>query len=181
MLPSDELLDIPSTSLARADICFAVGTRSIPASASTSKRAGVGLNTHPDDFYFNWPHPITDAEVYHGIFLRNFDPAEELGCFMATRGHLLQDRGHMLDAIVAYSHAHRLSPFDPSCMGFLLNALNREVDLRRDFKIPSSYRQAENFKPELYASTARFVIDERYILRAAGAVPVRGNGAAHSK
>jgi len=180
MLPSDELLDIPSTSLARGHL-FCRWHSVHTGERFNIEASGVGLNTHPDDFYFNWPHPITDAEVYHGIFLRNFDPAEELGCFMATRGHLLQDRGHMLDAIVAYSHAHRLSPFDPSCMGFLLNALNREVDLRRDFKIPSSYRQAENFKPELYASTARFVIDERYILRAAGAVPVRGNGAAHSK
>jgi len=155
-------------------------------SARTGERfniegSGVGLTTNSDDYYCTWPHPLTAAEVHHGIFLRNFDPAEELGCFMATRGHILEDRGHILDAIVAYSHAHRLSPVDPSCMAFLLKLLNKEIDLRRDGKIPSSYRQAENFTPEIYASAARFVIDDRYAHRATGAIPDQTDSTAHSE
>lgn len=155
-------------------------------SARTGERfnieaSGVGLNTLPDDYYQKWPRPITDAEVHHGIYLRNFDPAEELGCFMAIRGHVLEDRGHTLDAIVAYSHAHRLSPVDPTCTGFLLSALNKEIDLRRDGKIPSTYRQAETFRPDLYASPARFVIDDRYNFRAVEAIQERTGSLAHKE
>ena len=135
--------------------------------------SGIGLTVNSDDYYCKWPLPITDAEVYHGIYLRSFDPAEELGCFMATRGHVLQDHGHILDAIVAYSHAHRLSPVDPNCTGYLLDMLNKEIDLRRDQKMPSSYRQAENFAPDVYSAMARFVIDERYTRRATGAEPTQ--------
>ena len=137
--------------------------------------SGIGLTVNSDDYYCKWPLPITDAEVYHGIYLRSFDPAEELGCFMATRGHVLQDRGHVLDAIVAYAHAHRLSPVDPNCTGFLLDMLNKEIDLRRDQTIPSSYRQAENYKPDIYGQVARFVIDERYTHRATGTIVAKSD------
>jgi len=143
--------------------------------------SGVGLNKHSDDYCRTWPHPITEAEVHHGIYLRSFDPAEELGCFMATRGHILQDRGHVLDAIIAYSHAHRLSPMDPSCLGSLIDMLNKEIDLRRDGKMPTSYRQAENFKPEIYASASRFVIDERYLHRGTGTIPDQTDSKAPSQ
>jgi len=143
--------------------------------------SGVGLTTNSDDYYCSWPRPITEAEVHHGIYLRSFDPAEELGCFMATRGHILQDRGHVLDAIIAYSHAHRLSPMDPSCLGSLIDMLNKEIDLRRDGKMPTSYRQAENFKPEIYASASRFVIDDRYIQRKTGTIPDQTDSKAHSE
>lgn len=130
--------------------------------------SGIGLTVNSDDYYCTWPRPITAAEVHHGIYLRSFDPADELGCFMATRGHVLQDRGHVLDAIIAYSHAHRLAPMDPNIMGFLLDMLNKEIDLRRDGKMPTSYRQAENFRPDIYASPARFAIDDRYLQREIG-------------
>jgi hypothetical protein len=55
--------------------------------------SGRGLNTFPDDHYTKWPRPIEPAEVHHGVFLRNLEPVEELGCFMATRGHCLRDEG----------------------------------------------------------------------------------------
>lgn len=130
--------------------------------------SGRGLNTFPDDHYMKWPRPIEPAEVYHGIFLRNLDPVEELGCFMATRGHCLRDRGHILDAIVAYSHAHRLAPSDPSYMGFLLDTLNREIDQRREGKMPCTYRQAEQSLRDAALPQTKFVIDDRYVDRIAG-------------
>ena len=71
--------------------------------------SGVGLTTPEDDYYLNWPRPISPREVEVGHFLRDLAPQEELAMFMATRGHCLLDRGHLCDAIVAYAHAH------PSC------------------------------------------------------------------
>ena len=115
-----------------------------------------------------WPRPIAPAEVHHGLYLRNLDPFEELAHFMATRGHCLLDAGHLLDAIVAYSHAHRLAPADPVCMSFLLGALNKEIDLRDDGKLPNSYRQAETFNRDDMPPLARYVIDDRYNHRVIG-------------
>jgi hypothetical protein len=129
--------------------------------------SGRGLTTPEDDYYMSWPREISDAEVYHGIYLRDLEPVEEIGNFMATRGHCLLDKGHLLDAIVAYSHAHRLAPCDPSIMGFLLAALNREIELHRAGKLPASYRQAEQWCDENAFELARFVIDSRYDERVA--------------
>jgi hypothetical protein len=130
--------------------------------------SGHGLGTPTDDHYTEWPRPITKEEVHHGIYLRNLDSAEELALFMATRGHCLRDKGHMLDSIVAYSHAHRLAPTDPVCMAFLLGALNREIDLRTKKELPCSYRQAEIFKRKDCPPLAQYTIDPRYMDRAAG-------------
>lgn len=128
--------------------------------------SGRGLNVLPDDHYKKWPQPITEKEVYHGHYLRNLDPNEELACFMVTRGHCLDDKGHLLDGIVAYTHAHRLAPADPISMYFLLLALNKELDLRRDGTLPCTYRQAELLKD--LKPTGCFVLDSRYGERVAG-------------
>lgn len=130
--------------------------------------SGHGLNVFPDDYYKRWPRPITEQEVYHGIYLRNLEPVEEFAFFMATRGHCLRDKGHVLDAIVAYSHAHRLAPTDPVCMSFLLGMLNQEIVMRQEGKLPCSYRQAEIFNREDCPKLACYTIDERYTDRAAG-------------
>jgi hypothetical protein len=130
--------------------------------------SGRGLTTPTDDHYTRWPKPVTEQEVHLGIYLRNLDPAEELGHFMATRGHCLLDKGHVLDAIVAYTHAHRLAPADPTCFHFLLRTLNHEIDLHQDGKLPSSYRQAEMFNQEGGLPLARYTLDDRYGERAVG-------------
>jgi hypothetical protein len=135
--------------------------------------SGRGLTTPPDRHYKTWPKPITESEVYHGIYLRNLDPTEELACFMATRGHCLDDKGHLLDAIVAYTHAHRLAPTDPMCMSFLLGALNKEIHLRQVGKIPCTYRQAEGFNPDDCPPLAKYTLDDRYTERIMGE-PVSG-------
>lgn len=130
--------------------------------------SGQGLTTPTDHHYKTWPRPITEKEVYHGIFLRNLDPTEEFGHYMATRGHCLSDKGHLLDAIVAYAHAHRLAPTDPACLAFLLGAMSVETDKRLLGKVPGTYRQAELFNQRAGLKTAKFVIDSRYAVRAAG-------------
>ena len=109
--------------------------------------SGRGIGTPDDDYYKKWPHEISEKEVYLGHFLRNLDPYEELAEFMSVRGHCLLYRAHFLDAIVAYSHAHRLAPTNPHHFSFLLGAMNVEIIQRQEGKLPGSYREAEVILP----------------------------------
>lgn len=126
--------------------------------------SGRGLSTPPDDHYRTWPRPISAGDVKSGLFLRNLNPDEELAAFVATRGHCFEDRGLLRDAIVAYSHAHRLAPTDPHYTVFLMQAINKEIDARSDGKLPLNYRQSEENtcdhpdKPQI----KRFVLKENY-------------------
>jgi hypothetical protein len=124
--------------------------------------SGRGLKTRDDDHYKQWPHPISEREVYLGHFLRNLGPLEELALFMATRGHCLLDRGQVLEAIVAYSHAHRLAPADPHYFAYLLGAINREIRDRQSGKIPSSYREAEIFQRADCPKLVEYVLDDSF-------------------
>jgi hypothetical protein len=128
--------------------------------------SGRGMSVLPDEHYLTWPRKITAPEARLGIYLGNLNPTEEVGCFMATRGHCLLDRGHLLDAIVAYSHAHRLAPADPNTLGFLLGALNHELDLQREGRLPVDYRDAETW--DTLIQSKRFVLDSKYVQRVAG-------------
>jgi hypothetical protein len=124
--------------------------------------SGIGLTTPDDEHYKKWPRPISEREVYVGHFLRNLDPIEELGMFMGTRGHCLQDQGHLLDAIVAFAHAHRLAPADPHYFAFLLGAINMQIRARSEGKIPCSYREAEVFNQENGPKLRRFTIGDDF-------------------
>jgi hypothetical protein len=123
--------------------------------------SGHGMGTPDDEHYKKWPHEISEKEVYLGHFLRNLDPFEELAEFMAVRGHCFLDRAHFLDAIVAYSHAHRLAPTNPHHFSFLMGAMNVEIIQRQEGKLPGSYREAEIFCQKKN-SLARFVLDDNY-------------------
>jgi len=105
-----------------------------------------GMNSFPDDHYMEWPKKVTPRQVHLGFYLRNLDPDEEVALFMSTRGHCLKDTGHLLDAIVAYTHAHRLGPADPGHFANLMGALNEEIGLHTKGKLPNSYREWEEFK-----------------------------------
>lgn len=105
----------------------------------------VGLNCFPDDHYMEWPRKIAPKQVHLGFYLRNLDPDEEVALFMSTRGHCLKDRGHLLDAIVAYAHAHRLGPTDPGHFANLIGVLAEEMCLHTKGKLPTSYREWEEF------------------------------------
>jgi len=124
--------------------------------------SGRGVHTPDDDYYKKWPHEISDKEVYLGHFLRNLDPYEELAEFMAARGHCLLDRGHLLDAIVAYSHAHRLAPTNPHFFSFLLGSLNAEIVQRQAGKLPGSYREAEVFSRAGCPTLTRYVLEGKF-------------------
>lgn len=121
-----------------------------------------GIFTPSDDYYLKWPEEISPREVHLGHFLRNLAPEEELATFMALRGHCLIDRGHFLDAITAFSHAHRLAPANPHFFSYLLSALNREIVQRQAGQLPGSYREAEVFHHPGCPRLTPFVLDDRF-------------------
>ncbi len=124
--------------------------------------SGVGLTTPEDDYYLNWPQPISPREVELGHFLRNLDPQEELGMFMATRGHCLLDRRYVSEAIVAYAHAHRLAPAQPHYFSFLLGAINQEMQERHQGKLPGSYGEAQVFRLPGAPRLVEYVLNDSF-------------------
>ncbi len=69
-----------------------------------------GMNSYPDDYYLTWPMKITKAEAERSGYLISLSPAEELACFLASRGHCLADNGRPQEALGVYTAAHRLAP-----------------------------------------------------------------------
>ena len=57
-----------------------------------------------------WPHPILPDELARGEYLRPLEPAEELACFLGSRGHCLEDHGRLEEASACYDGAGDLMP-----------------------------------------------------------------------
>jgi tetratricopeptide (TPR) repeat protein len=70
------------------------------------------IGSHPDDFYENWPEPLTPAEKAAGYYLKSLSPIEELAAFLITRGECLRENGRIEEAIQAYRWASDLVPQD---------------------------------------------------------------------
>jgi hypothetical protein len=82
---------------------------------STGERFNVectahGLNCHPDDYYRAWPLPTTPEEVERSGWLVSLTPCEELGAFLAGRGHCCQDNRRHREAATAYAWAASVAP-----------------------------------------------------------------------
>jgi hypothetical protein len=120
--------------------------------------SGRGLNTHPDSYYQSWPQPLSPLEVQNGVFLRNLDPAEELSLFMSLRGQFLEDTGYLHEAITSHAHALQLAPADPVAQSYLINATQRERDLKQTGQLPRSYFQAEEQNAKAGKQLHRFVL-----------------------
>ncbi len=69
-----------------------------------------GCDSHPDEYYKNWPTKIDNDTVRDDHLLQSLTPAEELGLFLETRGHCLYDAGRVAEAQVMYVHAYKLMP-----------------------------------------------------------------------
>jgi len=115
-----------------------------------------GINSHPDEYYENWPEKWTDAEVKANRYLISLFPAGELACFLAARGHCLLDNGRTREARDAYAAAHRLAPQDPAYLAWT--------------------RQAEaRLSPPRYAIAGGRRVRDRAVVRRNGPIPdIRG-------
>jgi hypothetical protein len=79
-------------------------------SVSTSRATSPGFNSRPDEYYLDWPLPITASELERGQYLRNLTPREELAFFIGQRGNCWFDHLKTLWAVEAHYHAHHLAP-----------------------------------------------------------------------
>jgi len=80
--------------------------------------SGRGMNTYPDKYYKTWPLKLSPEEIASGRFLRSLTPSEELGSFLASRGHCLSANGQLAKAQQAYTAAARLAPREPSYLAW---------------------------------------------------------------
>jgi hypothetical protein len=61
-----------------------------------------GVDSKPDYYYRQWPHPIDDDEITTEKYLQTLSPAEELGVFASLRGMCLQENGSLSEAADAF-------------------------------------------------------------------------------
>lgn len=69
-----------------------------------------GLNMPPDEYYCEWPKPITPEEVKCHRYLYGLSPREEVAFFIAKRGRCCVDNLETLAAMEAFYYAHKLVP-----------------------------------------------------------------------
>jgi len=88
-----------------------------------STRGGIG--SFNDEYYKTWPLKWTPQEQKANRYLISLTPAEELACFLASRGHCLLDTRRTREALDAYTVAHRLAPKEPAYLAYARQAARR--------------------------------------------------------
>ncbi len=71
---------------------------------------GKGMNRYDDEYFKQWPFPVSDAEIEADGYLRSLTPAEELALFKSVRGHCLMEAHRNAEAERSYGQAMRLAP-----------------------------------------------------------------------
>ncbi len=85
--------------------------------------SGNGFSTFDDDYYLQWPKPISEDEVKAGHYLKSLSPGEELAVFLSARGHCLEDNKRTAEARVCYAQALQRRPDSPDYVSFLVHSL----------------------------------------------------------
>ena len=76
-----------------------------------------GFFSPSDEYYCNWPSRVTEADLWHGVLLRNLGRREEFACFLCERGNCLLDHLRIPEALEAYCNAHKILPRDGGIEG----------------------------------------------------------------
>jgi hypothetical protein len=71
---------------------------------------GKGMNRYDDEYFKQWPFPVTDAEIEADGYLKSLTPDEELALFKSIRGHCLMAAHRYVEAETAYAEAAKLAP-----------------------------------------------------------------------
>lgn len=82
-----------------------------------------GIISYEDDYYMNWPKPVSQEEVERGLYLKSLDTSGSLAMFLAARGHCLEDNYFGAKARVAYAMAAEKRPQHPIYFGFLAKTM----------------------------------------------------------
>ena len=78
---------------------------------STAERFNVdataqGMNRYDDEYYRNWPFPLTEAEINEHGYLKSLSAAEELAVFLSIRAQCLMEAGRDAEAVTSLSLIH---------------------------------------------------------------------------
>jgi hypothetical protein len=101
-----------------------------------------GWDSLPDEHYRTWPKPIPQAQIDSGEYLKSMTPAEELSCFLFTRGVNEATNGKIIEARSDMAEAHRLFP--PALD--VLRALHTSF-IRPSQATPPNLHAGENVNP----------------------------------
>lgn len=101
-----------------------------------------GWDVFPDDHYRTWPKPITQAQIDSGEYLKSMTPADELACFLHTRGVNEAMNGKMTDARADMAEAHRLAPQQRESLRGLYTTF-----IQPSRAAPANLRQGEPVNP----------------------------------
>lgn len=74
----------------------------------------IGFGSHSDEYYKNWPQPISERAIREGWYLRSLTRREEFACFLAQRGNCFYDNLLAAEAARAYQRAHMMDPNEPA-------------------------------------------------------------------
>lgn len=88
----------------------AEGLSGFPPERVNIEGATRGMDSHPDDFYHDWPMRIQREELESGQYLHSLTPREALASFLALRGNCLQDNARFDEAAHAYHYACLFAP-----------------------------------------------------------------------
>jgi hypothetical protein len=69
-----------------------------------------GMEHYDDEYYKQWPFPLTDDEAQAEGYLKSLTPPEELAVFLSIRGMCLREAGRHAEAAEAFAAAVRLAP-----------------------------------------------------------------------
>ena len=84
-----------------------------------------GFHRYDDDYYRQWPRPLTEAEIVRNGHLKSLDPAEEFAAFLAARGHHAADVGQHGFAARCYENAWRYDGARPAYQSWFVDAAMR--------------------------------------------------------
>jgi len=113
-----------------------------PSDRFDMEATGKGMNRYGDEYYRQWPFPVSDQEIQANGYLKSMTPTEELSVFLSIRGFCLMEAGRVLEAVAAFEAALRFAP-DWECNRILL-ADAREKLARGWQQSPVIAQQPEN-------------------------------------
>jgi hypothetical protein len=71
---------------------------------------GKGLDKYDDDFYKQWPFPLSEADIREEDYLKSLSAQEELSVFLSIRGACQTDNGQFGDALASFNLACKFAP-----------------------------------------------------------------------
>src|SRR6185436_54124 len=99
-------------------------------------------NRYDDEYFKQWPFPVSDEEIQADGYLKSLSPTEELALFKSIRGHCLMEAHRYKEAEQAYAEAVRLAPnsrgyglLHKNCL--LTLRLTQKEQLRRHYSFKS--------------------------------------------